>query len=186
MPIPPTDGILNVLPPHVGDPRSEGEISPYSCTMAEICARYNTSARRKEILSGLISLRRKLIGVGIRGFQWIDGSFVEDVEAQEKREPGDVDVVTFIATPGRVGEVDVIRRANLSLFDPLTTKKDYLVDHYVVYLCSRGELIVELVNYYCSLFSHRKADGLHKGLLRTELDDPADDDSASLALGGAP
>ena len=34
------------------------------------------------------------IGIG-SGFQWLDGSFLENVEMTEKRDPGDLDLVTF-------------------------------------------------------------------------------------------
>src|SRR4051812_6073428 len=83
MPIPHFDGILNILPPHLGDPRQIGDLSPYICSVAEFCDRFGTSARRVEILNGLLDLREALFGLGVSGFQWFGGSFVEDIEAQE-------------------------------------------------------------------------------------------------------
>src|SRR5262245_49215124 len=99
MPIPPFDGILNVLPPHLGAPGMVLDLSPYRCTVAEVCDRFAISPARKRILDGLLKLRAELFALGIEGFQWLDGSFVEDIEAQEGRDPGDMDVVTFVANP---------------------------------------------------------------------------------------
>jgi hypothetical protein len=52
MPIPAFDGILNVLPPHLGDPRNPADHSPYPCTRLELCGRFGTSAERRTILTG--------------------------------------------------------------------------------------------------------------------------------------
>lgn len=40
MPIPAFDSILNVLPPHLGDPRDPTHLSPYPCTMGDLCGRF--------------------------------------------------------------------------------------------------------------------------------------------------
>ena len=81
MPIPAFDSILNVLPPHLGDPRQPTELSPFPCTVAELCDRFTTTAKRKQIFEGFLNLRAELFALGIRGFQWLDGSFLEGVTA---------------------------------------------------------------------------------------------------------
>lgn len=94
MPIPDFDHNL-VLPPHAGDPRAKDQLSPYPCTMPELTERFATSQERREILRGLLSFRDRLRTVGLtRGFQWLDGSFLEDIETREGRPPRDLDVVT--------------------------------------------------------------------------------------------
>lgn len=51
---------------------------------------------------GLLDLRAELTLAGKSdGFQWVDGSFTEDVEVQQGRTPNDVDVVTFNDTAAR-------------------------------------------------------------------------------------
>ncbi len=99
MAIPAFDGILNVLPPHSGDPTNPSDLSPYTCTMVELCGRFNTSAARKRILLGLLDLRAELYLLDFRGFQWLSGSFVENIEIHERRDPNDVDTITIAETP---------------------------------------------------------------------------------------
>ncbi len=99
MPIPGFDA-NSVLPPHLGDPRLLHELSPYPCTCTELCDRFATSTDRVAILAGFIRLRAELRQHGMtQAFQWIDGSFLEDVEATEGRPPRDIDVVTFYWSP---------------------------------------------------------------------------------------
>jgi len=69
MPIPAFDGILNVLPPHLGSPTNPADLSPYACTALELCNRFATTPARKQILEGFLDLRAVLFGLGIHGFQ---------------------------------------------------------------------------------------------------------------------
>ena len=41
-----------------------------------------------------------------------------------------------------------------------------------------GNVIVEHTRYWCGLFSHRKDDGVWKGILKVDLNTIADDDAA--------
>lgn len=51
-------------------------------------------------MKGFIDYRKALSREGIeRGFQWINGSFVEDIERSQSRPPSDIDVVTFFHIP---------------------------------------------------------------------------------------
>jgi len=85
-----------VLPPHTGDPRSPGEVSPYPCTSVDLCRKFSTSPERQAIWGGFLDFRDRLRAEGLtQGFQWLDGNFLEDIEAQEGRAPRDLDVVTF-------------------------------------------------------------------------------------------
>lgn len=82
-----------VLPPHTGDPRVRTDMSPYPVAMLEVVKRFGISAERRVILAGLLQMRADMRAAGIAGFQWLDGSFCQDIEAQEGRPPGDIDVV---------------------------------------------------------------------------------------------
>lgn len=120
MPIPPFDSIYNVLPPRLGDPTEPSDLSPYARNLSEVCGRFNTTATRRGILNGFLDLRRVLLQLGVRGFQWASGSFVEDIESQEGRDPRDVDVSTFVDSPRSPVVLDNVlsRAGRLDLYDP--------------------------------------------------------------------
>ena len=186
MPIPAFDGILNVLPPHLGDPRVRADLSPYPCTIAELCNRFATSSTRKSILEGFLNFRAELFRVGLSGFQWIDGSFLEDTETQEGRDPGDIDVVTFTDSPMELPALCThIASSNPFLLVRSHVKATYSVDHFLMPLGSKPALIVDNTRYWYGLFSHRR-DGLWKGMLVVKLTDQADDLAARTILGGKP
>lgn len=76
--------------------------APYAVSLSDFVMRFSTSAERIEILEGFLKYRAALHAVGlIAGFQWVDGSFVENVEIcpRRRRSPHDVDVVTFYEMP---------------------------------------------------------------------------------------
>jgi hypothetical protein len=185
MPIPPFDGILNVLPPHLGDPRLPSDLSPYACTMQELCNHFATSPARKQILEGFLNLRADLFALGVQGFQWLDGSFVEDIETQEGRDPKDIDVVTFVEKPLDPMDLNVTVYAKPELWMPNHSKTTYFVDHYLVSLGSRPDLLVAQTRYWYALFSHRR-DDQWKGMLTIDLRDKTDDDAARLLLRSKP
>lgn len=186
MPIPDFDGILNVLPPHAGDPWRREDLSPYTCTVAELCDRFATSTKRKQILDGFLKLRAELFALGIKGFQWLDGSFLEDIEFQEGRDPGDIDAITFVAEPPTTaGLATKLIGPRPDLWKPDETKAKYSVDHYLVSLGASPVKIVEDTKYWYALFSHRR-DGIWKGMLEVTLTDKSDDDAARTVLGNKP
>jgi hypothetical protein len=88
-----------VLPPFLPDctPTEKAAVAPYPISLAELIQKYSVSNVRKKILSGYLEYRRNLKKIGItQGFQWIDGSFTENVERIRKRGPSDIDLITFI------------------------------------------------------------------------------------------
>lgn len=185
MPIPAFDTILKILPPHLGDPRRFMDLSPFACSVAELCGRFATSPRRKDILQGFFNLRAELLALGIRGFQWLDGSFMEDIEAQERRDPQDMDVVTFIDSPPDPAVIQAMIAPKPELWDPLRSKAVYFVDHYLVSLGALPTRVVAQTRYWYALFSHRR-DGQWKGMLEVDLQDKSADDAARMALGNNP
>jgi hypothetical protein len=175
--------LSEVLPPFTGgDPTKPANMSPYSAQMTEVVERFCTSADRKAILSGLLRYRTDLMSAGIiSGFQWLDGSFVENIEASENRAPGDVDVVTFFDRP--VGDSREWRdwwADNAHLFNPRATKTTYKCDVYGVDLNTAPENIVNQTRYWFGLFSHRRHRGPWKGMIQVALD--ATDDAKAEAL----
>ncbi|MDN3617464.1 DUF6932 family protein [Vibrio gallaecicus] len=71
-----------VLPPFVGDsPARRANQAPYAVSLADFVKHFSTSPERIKILIGFLEYRIALKSIGIvDGFQWIDGSFVENVE----------------------------------------------------------------------------------------------------------
>lgn len=185
MPIPAFDGILNVLPPHLGDPTKPSDLSPYSCSVAEVCDRFDTTPKRSTILQGWLRLRAEFFTLDIAGFQWLGGSFLEDIETQESRDPGDIDVVTFVASPADLRAVEAKLSPRKDLLARLQVKATFHVDHFIVPLSSAPIRVVDLSRYWYGLFSHRR-DRVWKGMLHVDLTDKAADDAALATLGGAP
>ena len=185
MPIPPFDGILNVLPPHLGDPRLRAELSPYPCTMEELCDRFATSGPRKEILDCFLNFRAELLGFGIVGFQWLDGSFLEDIETQQARPPGDIDVITFVSYPADSATLHAMLAPKKELLNRAYVKSTFHVDHFAIPLGAAPVVLVDEGRYWYGLFSHRR-DRVWKGMLFVKLFDRLDDDKARIVLGGKP
>lgn len=72
-----------VLPPFIPEqsPTDPAGMAPYRSSISEFIIRYAKSRERIDILKGLLSYRKKLKEIGVTdGFQWVDGSFVENVE----------------------------------------------------------------------------------------------------------
>lgn len=76
------------------------ERSPYRVMLTDVVVHFATSSERRQILRGWLGYRAALHGMGLTdGFQWLDGSFLEQVETPESRPPQDMDVVTFLNPP---------------------------------------------------------------------------------------
>jgi len=175
-PIPSFDHNL-VLPPHLGNPTIPADVSPYKCTSLELCERFSTSTKRIEILKGFISFRDKLQTHGIiNGLQWLDGSFLEDVEIREQRSPNDLDLVTIYWGYDLTFQAKLIQ--NFPEFaDSNLSKKDYLLDHYPFDAWHSPEATVDLSRYWVQLFSHNR-DAVWKGMLQIPLNTPTKDAQA--------
>lgn len=178
MAIPPHT-IDGVLPPFIGPDGPGGspeEMTPYTASAHEVALTYGFSERRRSILVGWLAFRRALRDAGIvSGFQWIDGSFVEN------KEPNDIDVMTFFYRPSILQ--DAQQRAAWShthgfLFNRPLVKERFKVDSFPIDLAGNAEVLVEATRYYGSLFSHRRGDNLWKGMLSVRLEDPLDDQAA--------
>lgn len=179
--IPPFTG-SGVLPPYVGpDPAQVGGQAPYETTLTEMVSRFGTSADRKAILNGFLAHRQKLLGLGINGVQWLDGSFVEDVETTKQRSPKDIDVVTFFVRPPNLVTPPAwasFVAANEDVFKPSVAKTAYRTDPYYVDVSFGPLFVIEQASYWSGLFSHQRETGLWKGLLKVWLDAQRDDANA--------
>jgi hypothetical protein len=161
----------NVIPPHLGNPTLKEHLSPYPCTTLELCKTFATSKERIEILNGLLSFRERMNNLDIKqGFQWLDGSFIENIEVSESRAPRDLDLVTFF------GGITLEKQIQLStefteFVNSEIAKQTYKLDHYPVDYCFSPDVTVEMTRYWIQLFTHNRL-GIWKGILRLELNTP--------------
>ena len=185
MPIPDltADGIL---PPFVGPSGAAGSpqnLSPYPATALEVINRFRCTIHRKSILKGWLAHRADLRKAGFdRGFQWLDGSFVEN------KDPKDLDVVTYLYRPAWIHDpisLSSHMRDNHELFQRAIVRKNYSLDFFSIDLDGSPEFILKISSYFLSLFSHRRNDQLWKGMLQVRLEDPKDDQAALIALESA-
>lgn len=175
MPIPDFNA-NGVLPPHTGDPTSAANVSPYPATPLELGRKLGFTPERRAILSGWLAFRRTLRLAGFaQAVQWVDGSFVQDVETTESRPPGDLDVITFYWPPDSSFNARVAA-ANPEMGDHALTRANHRCDHYFLDLSFNPFGTVDAMAFWCGLFSHRR-DGVWKGLLRVELGRQSDDDA---------
>ena len=170
-----------VLPPiDVESPTSRSR-SPYHVSLLDFVVRFGSTPARRTLLRGLLEYRASLHALDlVGGFQWIDGSFVEDVEAVERRQPRDIDLVTFFRLPEGRSQTSLVETSE-ELFDPEQASRRYGVHAFFAQLDGEEpELMVEQCTYWTSLWSHRR-NGQWKGYLQVDLA-PAGDREAMANL----
>jgi hypothetical protein len=173
-----------VLPPFISGFPDNGPAScaPYETSASEIATRFCTSALRVKLFKGLLQLRAELLSLGVQyGFQWIDGSFCENVEAIRGRPPGDIDVVTLLVRPKAVQD-DVawqaFWKANQQVFDPKQTKANLGCEAFYIDAGYPALWVAEQVTYWFGLFTHQRVTNMWKGILQLPL---ISDDAAAAA-----
>lgn len=174
-----SSGLLNPISSPLAMKRA-----PYLVSLKELVERFATSPARCKILKGFVAYRHALRDIGIvEGFQWIDGSFVEEIEVLEGRPPNDIDVVTFYKIP--LGETqDSLFHKNPLLFpateeEKAKLKEQFPVDGSMSSLDAKQRQLIKQIIFWYSLWSHRR-DQTWKGFLQVELDDK--DDAEVLTL----
>lgn len=169
--------MAGVVPPvRPGEDPAGGDRSPYRIALDGFVDRFCFNADRAEIIRGLIRLRAGLHSIGmVHGFQWINGSFLENVEDREGRFPNDVDVVTYAFLPKGQTQETFFPRI-IPYLDRDQVKSTYRVDHFLRVL---PQLEIQDVCYWYSLWSHRR-DGMWKGYAEVDLDPEYDPRAATL------
>ncbi len=180
-----------VIPPVNSAGPTSAERSPYVVSLSEFVLRFASSAKRKQILNGFLQYRGRLHSVGLAtGFQWLDGSFLENVETTESRDPNDLDIVTFYSLPVGVTQQQVQSQASdlfpTNAIERARLKAAYFVDPFFVSLGSWAPMLVQQCTYWYSVWAHRR-DSTWKGYLQIDLD-PGEDALAVLHMraGGSP
>ena len=139
--------------------------SSYIVTASELAQRFAFSVQRCLILDGLLRYRAELRSLGFsHGFQWLDGSVVEDVEALEDRVPNDMDVVTFAHPPASMNkaEINQMMASRPDLLDHDQCKLGFRCDTAIVNLTTSPEWLMTQTRYWYGLYSHRRGDALWK------------------------
>lgn len=164
-----------VIPPiRPNKPGHDTDRSPYVIELNKVVEKFAFNPERKKIIQGFLNYRHDLHQIGITsGFQWLDGSFLEQVETIEKRPPNDIDVVSFFYLPIGMTQED-LAKSHADLFISSKTKTKYSVD---AYPCILGQEMnaynVKKVSYWYSMWSHRR-DGVWKGFIQVDLDPRTD------------
>ena len=180
---------MGLIPPLGSVDPTAAERSPYAVSLSEVVLRFGTSTDRRRILDGFLRYRARLHAAGLAsGFQWLDGSFLEDIEVIEGRSPNDLDVVTFFHLPTGISQAQMQACAPdafpLTRAERVAFKGVFFVDPYFVHLGAPSERLVGASTYWYSLWSHRR-DGAWKGYLRVDLR-PTEDATAAHYLSAAP
>ncbi|MBB5502092.1 DUF6932 family protein [Paraburkholderia sp. MM5384-R2] len=175
-----------VLPPFAGEsPTDRATGSPYYASMAEVVFRFGASEERRKILRGLLAYRSELRAAGfVHGFQWLDGSFCEDVERMRGRPPGDIDVVTYAYRPEHLQDSDMFYEwfeKNEALFNPWGLKARLHCEVFFIDMQKPAHYLVDDVRYWYGLFSHQRETFLWKGMVWVGLE--SNDDDALVLLG---
>ncbi|OYX26148.1 MAG: hypothetical protein B7Z10_04170 [Rhodobacterales bacterium 32-66-7] len=161
--------------------------------MPELVAAFGTTPHRQQLLRNLIAYRALLAQGGyVGGIQFIDGSFVENVEALESRSPGDIDVFSILNAPPRYLTDPAAWLAtgrsfwNAEVADRNLNKQRFNLDTYAVLFEERQAQPMNLISdiiYWYGLFSHQRTTFAWKGFAGLTLD-PAADQAALSQLGG--
>lgn len=170
-----------VLPPFFGNDPTTDERSPYVATMAELVSQLAGTAERRTILKGLLAYRAMLYSHGyVAGLQFLNGSFMENVEQTRNSPPGDIDVCSFLVRPVKylanpsawATEGFPIWRDEIADF--AKNKTQYKVDSYAVAVDEPWPLMIQAATYWYSVFSHQRGTFQWKGFLSVMLDPDAD------------
>lgn len=175
-----------VLPPYkVGFPKDLASLSPYQSSVLEFCKRFATTPHRVSLLQGFLAYRVWLIKTAgiVDGFQWLDGSFVENCEIYKMKKPGDIDVITFHQLPRSMKDIDewnAFFSSNEDYFNPEWTKANFSCDAYNINLAVQtAHSLIHGTKYWYGLFSHQRGSRLWKGMIEIPL---VSDDVDALAF----
>lgn len=169
----------NVLPPHLSNPTVRADLSPYISDTLEFSKRFATSKERVDILKKYLLFRSRINQVGlIDGFQWLDGSFTQNIEKSESRPPKDLDLITFYAGLTQKMINDILKNFE-EFINSRLSKSVYKLDHFGIDygMNSNRESIIENTRYWLQLFTHTRL-SVWKGMVRIELNTPLIDEEA--------
>ena len=173
------DDDTGIIPPVWGD--GMGDRSPLPCSIVGFVKAFAFTPHRAKLIQGLLDYRailRKCIGRP--AIQWVNGSFAENIESLEARDPNDIDVVTVFPIQAIL---DDKKCSEAKLNDHAYLKETYHVDAYHLPL---GQLAFEqeirMLTYWFVQWSRRR-DGRWKGFLQLLLYDDEEEQARELLKG---
>ncbi len=181
-----------LLPPFMGPSATTGDRSPYFVTTVDLVRRFAINEHRRKLLRNLIDYRSLLAGEGYQeGIQFVDGSFVENVEMNQNRSPGDIDVFSFLNLPQKyLSDPNLWIECGSALWQDeiinrRKNKERFAIDSYAVLIEELGfDQLLQQTIYWYSLFSHQRETFAWKGFAAIRLD-PASDKAALAELDSA-
>lgn len=181
------------LPPFIdGNPTNPAKRSPFEADIHLLVERFCTSKHRATLLKGLNTYRKHLFEGGfVDGYQWIDGSFVEDVENTRGRPPSDIDVVTLFNRPLKFQNdpsawysayASVL---HLKFFETRNMKPVYKCDTFCIDLDAGHASLVRDTMYWGGLFTDIRGSTEKKGIVSIPLaTDPMEFTAVDNKIGG--
>ncbi|MDR3109921.1 MAG: hypothetical protein LBU65_09600 [Planctomycetaceae bacterium] len=151
--------------------------SPYVVSLIDVVRRFAISPERIKILDEFLKFRKRLTDKGlVNGFQWVNGSFIEDVERLRQRPPKDLDVVTFLELP------DAESQQTFDKYYQEVVGSDRIIDARIVPLppTITLDIITEFL-YWSGMWSHCRDSKRWKGFLQIGLN-PKEDIDARLDI----
>ena len=190
----PSFDLRGLLPPFVGADATTPDRSPYWTTIQELAAAFGTTPHRRQLLRNLIAYRALLADDGyVSGIQFIDGSFVENVEMFARRAPSDIDVFSVLNVPAKYLADPLAWTSSglpfwqLEIADRDHNKRRFNLDTYALLFEEAQAQPMKLIDniiYWYGLFSHQRDTLAWKGFAGLSLD-PIGDRAALAALGSA-
>ncbi|MEI6574027.1 MAG: hypothetical protein WCO61_10870 [Alphaproteobacteria bacterium] len=188
--IPPFNG-QGIIPPFLGTDATNADRSPYFTNMKTLFEQLGTSPIRRQLLRGLIEYRKILANDGyVNGVQFIDGSFVENVESHSKRPPSDIDIFSILNIPQKYyGNIALWDSHGRPFFvsevaDRNKNKIRFKVDTYAILYEEQSPFdLIKQIIYWYSVFSHQKATFAWKGFVAIMLDPQLDKSVLTLLEG---
>lgn len=155
------------------EPTSKKDRSPYKISLLDFYKRFvKVSPERKKLLDGLIAFRSEMHSLGVtEGFQWIDGSFLENIEKIENRSPNDIDTVVFVegySTDNVEGIIQFIS-------DKRAIKEQFNIDFYHEWITElTPRQLVDVSVYWYGMWSHTR-NQQWKGFIQIDLNPDEDE-----------
>ena len=177
-----------MLPPTIGSDPTTADRSPYFVTMPDFVRSFATSPERKTLIRNLISYRALISTDGyVSGIQFLDGSFVENIEATRGRPPKDIDIFTMLNAPQKYLDNIALWHSHGFRFwsDEIAHQKRnqdrFSLDTYALLIeeAPLGQMLQQVMYWY-SLFSHQRDTFAWKGFVAVPFDQAQDSDALAL------
>ncbi len=187
-----------ILPPnrYMADPVNRAGMSPFKCSIDQFVMRFMHHPspedwdHRRGLMALFLDYRHIARRLGLTGFQWVWGSFVENVESFRERPhpPQDIDLVNFAYLPvvdgQQVSQFELSQNPDFpQLVKPLAKERFHCDTRFIFLDTTDPEYLVDQCRYWITVASHRRITLQWKGSVRVELSaDEYEDEGARRLL----